>query len=127
MNDEYANGAGMGDMQGVHEEGGYCIEIYVGADNQVKGVKVEQKGMQDGAEMEVEAKMPASSIEEALQVAQSIYQSGGKMEAGMMEGAMAARAQEQEDADLDEGYGRGNIRGPGRMPVRKVFSNGDGA
>lgn len=121
MNDEYANGDGMHGK----EPGGYCIEIYVGADNQVKAVKVEQKAMQGDAEMEVEAKMPVASIDEAIQAAQAIYEAQGKLDPQMMQGAMAARAEAQENDEMMEGYGRGNIRGNGRMPVGKVFAPGD--
>lgn len=116
MEGDYGNGGEMAQDNGQKEEGGYCIEIYVGADNQVKGVKVEQKMMEGGAEMEVEAKMPAKSIDEALSAAKGIYESGGKMDGQMSQ-------ESAQDATM-RGYGRGSFANQqgGGMGVRKVFS-----
>lgn len=70
----------------------YCIEIYVGPGNQVQSVKVEQKqGSQpndhddygaapsDMGQPSHDEGMQVKSIDEALQTAARIYESGGKM------------------------------------------------
>lgn len=118
MAGDYGNGGDLTPDNEQGEEGGYCIEIYVGPDNQVKGVKVEQKMMEGGTEMEMEAKMPAGSIDEALSAAKGIYESGGKMDGQM-------RQESAQDATM-RGYGRGSFANQqgGGMGVRKVFSEG---
>ena len=80
MDDLYARGDdGRSPESDGKEEGGYCIKIYVGADNQVKGVAVKQErelpgdeqGGQAGAagapeqeaEVEMMTKVPVDSIE----------------------------------------------------------------
>lgn len=118
MDNGYVSGDDMNGDDDQHEEGGYCIEIYVGADNQVKGVKVEQKSMQGDASIEMEASMPAQSIDEALSAAQGIYEAGGKIDGTM--------SQESAEDSTMRGYGRGSFANQqgGGMGVRKVFKEG---
>lgn len=100
------------------EQGGYCIEIYVSADNQVQSVSVEQKDAEEAAEKEQsEDGMQVGDIKQALSLAMQIHQNKGQLP----EGAQVQDDGQQEQDDLMEGYGNGNIRGNGSMPVRKVF------
>jgi hypothetical protein len=124
MAGDYGNGGDLvpdnGDMGPQDEQGGYCIEIYVGADNQVNGVKVEQKMMMEGGEMETETKMPVQSIDEALSMAKGIYESGGQMHGGDMGQMQGQGSAEQSQM---KGYGRGSFANQQGVPVRKVFTD----
>ena len=110
MDDGYANDAGM--QENGKEEDGYCIEIYVGADNQVKAVKVEQKSMGD---VEIEAKMGVGSIDEALSAAKGIYEAGGQLQ--------GQPGQESAEESQLRGYGKGSFANQRGLPVNKVFSD----
>lgn len=118
MAGDYGDG---GDLvpDNAEQQGGYCIEIYVGPDNKVQSVSVEQKSQEDAEEGEggdegQEMGVQVSDIRQALDVAMQIHKNNGSLD-----GAQPTGASEQEDSDLAEGYGNGNIRGA--MPIRKVF------
>lgn len=76
--------------EGSAETGGYCIEIYVGADGAIS-VATESKAEEQGEGGENEGRTPVSSIKEALTMALDIYKSNGN--AG------------NEQQDFDSGYG----------------------
>lgn len=92
-------------------QGGYCIKIYVGADNQVQSVAVKQKEAEEAGESQ-DRGQPVQSIEEAMQAAMRIYQAGGDMQG----------QESPEDAAM-RGYAgpSGMRKGVG---LRKVFSEG---
>lgn len=100
-------------------EGGYCIEIYVGPDNQVQSVSVEQKDAEEAAEKaQSEDGMQVGDIKQALSLVMQIHKNSGQLpDTG---GEMPDEGQQEQD-ELMQGYGNGNIRGTGGMPMRKVF------
>lgn len=127
MDDSYANG----DMQQPEgqEQGGYCIEIYVGADGKPQSVNVEQKGPEDVEEgmppappmLEGEPPheggkgVPVTSMEEAMSIVQQIVQNQGSM----------PEDQGSPEDQMMQGYGKGGVGAKrGGLPVRKVFSGG---
>lgn len=118
MDDNYANGAPP-PPEG-QPQGGYCIEIYVGPDNQVQSVKAERKPapppMGDDKEFasSPDQEQSVGSIDDALEMARQIYEDGGQ--------SAQPSGEDQEHADLMEGYGKGSYRAQrGGLPVRKVF------
>ncbi len=90
------------------ESTGYCIEIYVGPDNQVQsvGVSREPKQHDDSA-----LQLGNTSIEQSLLLVRDIIEAGGELPT---DGGMA----QQDMADALEGYGRGGLRG---VPVQNVL------
>lgn len=134
MAGDYGNGGDLVPDNEGKEEGGYCIKIYVGADNQVKGVAVKrehempmggEEGGQAGAagapeqeaEMEMMTKVPVDSIEGALALVQQAYESQGQLPTG-------GEGMERGDAmaDMMQGYGKGGLRGQSEgMGIKKVF------
>lgn len=107
----------MGMMEQEQEagQGGYCIEIYVGPDNQVQSVGVEMKPAEgfnaQGTGRDV------TDIEQALGMAMEIYQSGGQMD------EPGAQPEESPEDAMMRGYNgpSGQRRG---MGVNKVFDKG---
>lgn len=128
MDDMQSNGAPMD--QGMPQEqgqGGYCIEIYVGADGRPQSVNVETMdedmgedqhggpdGMPDMAQSE-EKGVPVASLEDAMSMVKQIVQNQGQMPPDQ------GTAEDQ----MMQGYGKGGVGAKrGGLPVRKVFSEG---
>ena len=122
-----ANGGPMGgNMPPEQGQGGYCIEIYVGADGQPQSVNVEQKGMDEDEGMmpahgegHDEGKgVPVTSMDEAMAIVQQIVEKQG----AMPEGGKPPHDPEQEMRELQSGYGKGSYAAQQRgMPLGKVF------
>lgn len=132
MDDMEASGADMGQEQ--QSQGGYCIEIYVGADGKPTSVNVESMdeenaeeqggdmqgqggdfGDMDGEGQDDDKGVPVSSFEDAMSMIKEIIQNQGQM------------PQDQGSADdqVMQGYGKGSITSQrGGLPMRKVFSGG---
>ena len=125
--DGMENGGGMDQDMGQEQgQGGYCIEIYVGADGRPQSVNVEQKGadedmppMPDAPPPPHEEKgVPVKSMEEAMQIVQQIVQNQG----GMPEGGKPPHDPKQEHDELMEGYGKGSYAAQQQgMPINRVF------
>lgn len=123
---------------GQDQQGGYCIEIYIGANGQPTSVNVETmddegaeeqgSGMQgmDQGDMdgqgagESDKGVPVGSLEEAMSMVKQIVQNQGSMPDGSG-GQDDGSAEDQ----MMQGYGKGGVgaRRSG-LPVRKVFSGG---
>jgi len=114
-------------------QGGYCIEIYVGADGKPMSVNVEAMdeemgeeqhggpaGMPDMTKTEDKG-VPVKSMEEALAMVQQIVQNqGGKPGGGKP--PPPPHDPEQEHAELMEGYGKGSYAAQQQgMPIDRVF------
>lgn len=135
MAGEYGDGGDLVPDNEGKEEGGYCIKIYVGADNQVKSVAVKSEselpeqdaqGGQAGAagapaeggEVEMMTRVPVDSIEGALALAQQAYDAQGQLPTDGAGGMQQGDAM----ADMMQGYGKGGLRGQNEgMGIRKVF------
>lgn len=97
------------------EQGGYCIEIYVGPDNQVQSVGVEMKPAEgfnaQGTGRDVD------HIEDALAMVMQIYEAGGQV------GEPGAQPEESPEDAMMRGYNgpSGQRRG---MGVNKIFDKG---
>lgn len=118
-------------------QGGYCIEIYVGADGKPTSVNVEtmdeesaedqggMQAMQGDAEEQQEPQggdkgVPVASMEEAMSMVHQIIQNQGQMP---QDGAQGDQGNAMDE--IMQGYGKGGIAARhGGLPVRKVFSGG---
>jgi hypothetical protein len=116
------------------QQGGYCIEIYVGADGRPTSVNVETMDDENSEEQggDIQGQMgadqgdmgegqdddkgvPVASLEDAMSMVKQIIQNQGQMPPDQ------GTAQDQ----MMQGYGQGGIGAKrGGLPVRKVFSGG---
>jgi hypothetical protein len=108
VNTEISAGTPAQDQYGDSEQRGYCIEIYVGPDNQVQSISVQRK---DGEEQEGHGSgQPVSSIDEALQAARQLYEQGGagtrSDDLGAMDG-YRGNGQRRNVAGIDDVFSRG--------------------
>jgi hypothetical protein len=123
------------DMSGDEEEGGYCIKIYVDANNQAKSVCIEmENGEEEGIEEEgqmgaageaegedeesEETKIPVNSFEQAMHLAMQAYKNNGQLPMQGDQGMDQGSAMD----DMMQGYGSGSLRSQQRgMGIGKVF------
>lgn len=122
----------IGDNPDAASQGGYCIEIYVGADGKPTSVNVESQdeegtedqGMQNamgGAQDDQnepqggDKGVPVASMQEAMSMIHEIIRNQGQM----------PQDQGTPQDQMMQGYGKGSITSQrGGLPVRKVFSGG---